>query len=228
MRILTLAALSLCFMVGCSNVIRSGLLNSNSIFLPPSADRTVYIQMHNISENQQVTLSGVATRLAAKGYPVVKNPEQARYWLQASIVYCHKAGTGVTAEQVVQSGFGSGIGREGAALAGVNPFMGSGEAVPDMTAVMTQMRSVMASMGTPMGSPPEEGVLYLCAADVQVTERVNAEAATLQTGQMQSGAGASNVHRVRMVASVRQKRLRIEEATPIIQEKLSTGLAGLF
>lgn len=227
MRILALA-FSLCLMIGCSNVIRSGLLNSNSIFLPPSSDRTVYVELHNISENQQVTLSGVATRLAAKGYQVVKNPEQARYWLQASIVYCHKAGMGVTAEQVVQSGFGSGVGRGGTALAGMNPFMGGGETVPDMTAMMAQMRSAMAGMGAPMGPPPEEGVLYLCAADVQVTERMKAGTAPQQTGQMPSGAGVSNVHRVRMVASVRQKQLRIEEATPIIQEKLSTGLAGLF
>jgi TraT complement resistance protein len=33
---------------------------------------------------------------------------------------------------------------------------------------------------------------------------------------------------MRSVAHVLQKELNIDEATPIIQEKLSTGIAGLF
>ena len=36
------------------------------------------------------------------------------------------------------------------------------------------------------------------------------------------------VQQMRMVGHVRQKDLDIPEATPIIQEKISTGIAGLF
>jgi hypothetical protein len=36
------------------------------------------------------------------------------------------------------------------------------------------------------------------------------------------------MQRMRMVGHVRQKDLDIPEATPIIQEKINTGIAGLF
>ena len=37
---------------GCSNIIRAGLMNSNTIFLDPNTNRTVYLQLRNTSENQ--------------------------------------------------------------------------------------------------------------------------------------------------------------------------------
>ncbi len=75
---------------GCSNVIRSGLMNSNTIFLDPNTNRTVYTQLRNASENQQVTLSEVNTKLRAKGYQLIQDPEQANYWIQAKVIYCHR------------------------------------------------------------------------------------------------------------------------------------------
>jgi hypothetical protein len=41
-------------------------------------------------------------------------------------------------------------------------------------------------------------------------------------------AAVQKVQKMRMVGHVRQKSLDIPEATPIVQEKLSTGIAGLF
>ena len=32
---------------GCSNIIRAGLMNSNTIFLDPNTNRTVYLQLRN-------------------------------------------------------------------------------------------------------------------------------------------------------------------------------------
>jgi len=45
------------------------------------------------------------------------------------------------------------------------------------------------------------------------------------TGQATTG---PKVQQMRMVGHVRQKDLDIPEATPIIQEKISTGIAGIF
>jgi hypothetical protein len=78
---------------GCSNVLWSGLMNSNSL-LPPSAERSVYLQTRNTSENQSVSLTDLSSRLSGKGYQVVKI-RLAGYWLQTQIVvYCHKAAAG--------------------------------------------------------------------------------------------------------------------------------------
>ena len=53
-----LFALFLCSLVtGCSNIIRSGLMNSNTVFLDPSMNRTAYLQLRNISENQNMMLA---------------------------------------------------------------------------------------------------------------------------------------------------------------------------
>ena len=94
----------LMLLTGCSNVIRSGLMNSNTIFLDPNTDRSVYTQFRNVSENQQVTLGEVNTKLTAKGYQLVQDPEQANYWIQAKVIYCHKAADGVTPESVAKAG----------------------------------------------------------------------------------------------------------------------------
>jgi hypothetical protein len=49
-------------------------------------------------------------------------------------------------------------------------------------------------------------------------------------GQPMAGQATTGpkVQQMRMVGHVRQKDLDIPEATPIIQEKISTGIAGLF
>jgi hypothetical protein len=47
---LPLALVTLLTLVtGCSNVIRSGLMNSNTIFLDPNTNRNIYTQLRNVS-----------------------------------------------------------------------------------------------------------------------------------------------------------------------------------
>ena len=69
-------------LTGCSNVVRSGLVNDRSILLPPSVARTIYIQIRNTSENQLVTPTAIPARLTTKGYQIVQDPSSAAYWLQ--------------------------------------------------------------------------------------------------------------------------------------------------
>jgi TraT complement resistance protein len=224
-RYILLLAMALSLTTGCSNVVRSGLLNSNSVMMPPGMERTIYVHTANISENQQVSLSGIATQLSTKGYQVVKDPAQAHYWLQARVVYCHKAKRGVSAESVAQTGFGAGIGSGGSAMA-AGGFMfgtsGGQQPMPDINAMMSM--AMAQGMGG-MKQPPPEGILYMCVADVLVTEQATPSKAA------QPVAGSNNqspTYTMRSVAHVLQKELNIDEATPIIQEKLSTGIAGLF
>ena len=101
---LTVLLLLITLTTGCSNIIRSGLMNSNTVFLDPSMNRTAYLQLRNISENQQITLTAVQTKLTTKGYQITKDPEQANYWIQAKVVYCHKGAEGVTPESVAKIG----------------------------------------------------------------------------------------------------------------------------
>ncbi|MBA3613342.1 MAG: hypothetical protein H0W49_10630 [Nitrospirales bacterium] len=220
---------------GCGNVLRSGLMNDTSILLPPNNEKTIYVEARNTSENQNVTPTDLATRLKAKGYQVLADPQQAAYWLQTQIVYCHKAGDHVTPETVAKSGFGSGLGSGGTplqtaigtgandmmngllgAMGGMAGGMGAMGGMPDINAMMAQ-----AMRGGGMGQPPPkpEGITYLCVADILVTERGAGE----QVASVQP-----KTYKMRSVAHVLQKEVNVEEATPILKEKFTTGITGPF
>lgn len=221
---------------GCSNVIRSGLMNSNTIFLDPNTTRTVYTQLRNTSENQQVTVNEVNNKLTTKGYQLVQDPEQANYWIQAKVIYCHKAADAVTPEAVAKAGPGAGISSGGAVMASAaDPMAGGMAGMPDMGAMMRQAMAMsggggglggMAGFPGMQAPPKQDGVTYLCVADVQITDRKIGRAIGQPAGA-QSSNGAK-VQQMRMVGHVRQKSLDIPEATPIVQEKIATGIAGLF
>lgn len=222
---------------GCSNIIRSGLMNSNTIFLDPNTNRTVYTQLRNASENQQVTLNELNAKLTAKGYQLVKDPEQANYWIQAKVIYCHKAAESVTPESVAKAGAGAGISSGGTTMVSAGDMsgggmgagmMGMGGGMPDINAMM---RQAMAGGGGFPGmqmqqAPKEDGITYLCVTDVQITDRKLGKTIGAPVGGQ--NASSPKVQQMRMVGHVRQKDLDIPEATPIIQEKVSTGIAGLF
>ena len=222
---------------GCSNVIRSGLMNSNTIFLDPNTTRTVYTQLRNTSENQLVTLNEVSNKLTTKGYQVVQDPEQANYWIQAKVIYCHKAADAVTPEAVAKAGPGAGISSGGTSMMSAGgDESGMGMAgMPNMGAMMRQAMAMSGGRGgfggmagfPGMQPPPkEDGVTYLCVADVQITDRKLGKSIGRPTGGQASG--GEKVQLMRMVGHVRQKSLDIPEATPIVQEKIATGIAGLF
>ena len=229
----------LLMLTGCSNILRSGLVNDSSILLPPGAARTIYVQIRNTSENQTATPTDIPSRLQAKGYHVVADPMEAAYWLQTQVIYCHKAGDGVRPEAVAKAGFGAGIGSGGTPLANAGGFdidamggmfsgmpgggvhaqamrvMAMGEGgMPDMNAMM---RMAMNGRGGYPGlaqPQPSGDVIYLCVADVLVTE--------------QGKNGPARTYKMRSVAHVLQKHLNIEEATPIVREKFGASITGAF
>ncbi len=234
----TCLVLAVILTTGCSNIIRSGLMNSNTIFLDPNTNRTIYTQLRNASENQQVALNEVNAKLTTKGYQLVQDPEQANYWIQVKVIYCHKAADGVTPESVAKAGPGAGISSGGTMMAS-SSSMGNESAMgmagmPDMGAMMRQAMAMSGGggfggmSGLPGMQPPpkEDGVSYLCIADVQITDRKIGKSIGRSAGA-QSASGAK-MQQMRMVGHVRQKSLDIPEATPIVQEKIATGIAGLF
>jgi hypothetical protein len=235
----TFCVLLLTLTTGCSNVIRSGLMNSNTIFLDPNTNRNIYTQLRNVSENQQVTLNELNTKLAAKGYQLVQEPEQANFWIQAKVIYCHQAADGVTPESVAKAGPGAGISSGGTAMVSTGSIgdeTARGIAgMPDMGTIMRQAMAMSGGRagfggmsGIPNMQPPpkEDGVTYLCIADVQITDRKIGKSIGQPVGGQPSA--GSKVQQMRMVGHVRQKSLDISEATPIVEEKISTGIAGLF
>ena len=72
---------------GCaSNIKDTDLLASNTLMLPPTTANTVFLQNRNSSDNQAVTLSDLGSRLTAKGYRVVQDPNTAYYVVLTNIM----------------------------------------------------------------------------------------------------------------------------------------------
>ena len=114
------------------------------------------------------------------------------------------------------------------------PGMGAmpmGGGMPDMNVLMAQAMAMSGGRGGFPGmqmqqAPKEDGVTYLCVTDVQITDRkIGKPLGHPTTGQATTG---PKIQQMRMVGHVRQKDLDIPEATSIIQEKISTGIAGMF
>ncbi|MFO0769262.1 MAG: complement resistance protein TraT [Nitrospiraceae bacterium] len=127
---------------------------------------------------------------------------EAAYRLQTQVIYCHKAGEGVRPEAVAKAGFGAGIGSGGTPLANAGGF--DMEAMGGMSAGMpggglnAQAMRAMAMGGgcdaghecydahgderprrvSRMAPPPQsDDVIYLCVADVLVTEQAKKRSA---------------------------------------------------
>src|SRR4051812_10740330 len=111
MRYLALSLLlSLPITAYAGNIKDTDLITSNTFFLSPSTGKTVFIQARNSSDNEGVSLTDLGSRLTAKGYQVIQDPEAAHYILLANIVYCSVTKPEMPVENIVAGGYGSGIG----------------------------------------------------------------------------------------------------------------------
>ena len=172
---------------GCAaNVRDTDLLASNSLMLPPSTARTVFLQNRNASDNQAVSLHDLRARLNLKGYEVVQDPQAAGYVVLTNIVYCNQTKVELPVEDLVAGGYGSGIG--GSIMSGLHGLTG----VADL-----QITELARTGGTLPVSPP-------------------------------GTTPPAGVYQTRLAASVYQKKLDEQEATPLVQQRLSAAVAGHF
>lgn len=76
---------------------------SETVWLEPSSERTVFLQIKNTSDKDMSGLqSKITEAVKAKGYQVVTSPDKAYYWIQANVLKAdkwtfvsHKAGSAV-------------------------------------------------------------------------------------------------------------------------------------
>ena len=212
------------------NIKDTDLITSNTFFLPPTAANTIYIQTRNSSDNQAVSLHDLGTRLAAKGYQIVQDHTAAHYVLLANIVYCNVTKPELPVEAMVAGGYGSGFGSS--MMSGLNSLAGmAGMAGPQGAAVemgLSAIGGIGSAVGSLFGGPSTpkmpDDVNYACVADVQITEQGVGSAALVSTGAVQQ----PGVYQMRLAASVHQKKMKEEEATPLLQQKLSAAVAGNF
>lgn len=213
------------------NIKDTDLISSNNFFLPPSTQKTVFIQARNSSDNQEVSLHDLGARLTAKGYQIVNDPDRAHYVVLANIVYCNITKPEMPVEAMVASGYGSAFNTTMGAMQGLTsmasmagPYGAIGGAAASMGLSAIQGIGDLISSSSSGPKMPDD-VNYVCVADIQITEQ---RGLALPTG-MKSGTGQEpGVYQTRLAADVHQKKLKEAEATPLLQQKLSAAVAGNF
>ena len=64
---------------------------SQTIWLEPSSEKTVYIQVKNTSDKDMSNLQTLLSKeLTDKGYKVTSSPDTAYYWIQANVLKADK------------------------------------------------------------------------------------------------------------------------------------------
>jgi hypothetical protein len=226
---------------------------SASVFLQPTKDRTIYVVTRNTSGNPDVELVGLASRLAARGYQIVDDPDRAHTLVQVNTVYCDKSKPGTTLDTVLAGGFGSAIGSAAGTAAALS---GTGlRSIPIAGAVGGLVGAGLAKA--------TEDTVYVCAADVQLTERtdevVQQQVTTTVSPTPQAAAGVQGllgglnqqsltppavpgisqnvtevrsgkqrVHQTRMVAGAQQMWLNLKDASVALRDRLEEAIAGLL
>lgn len=213
------------------NIKDTDLITSNYFFLPPSTQKTVFIQTRNSSDNQEVSFHDLGARLSAKGYQVVTDPDNAHYVVLANIVYCNITKPEMPVEAMVASGYGSAFNSAMGAMQGLTsmasmagPYGAMGGAAASMGLSAIQGIGDLFSSSSSAPKMPDD-VNYACVADVQITEQRTVQ---LPSGMKMGSGQDAGVYQTRLAADVHQKKLDEAEATPLLQQKLSAAVAGNF
>jgi hypothetical protein len=217
------------------NIKDTDLIASNSFFLPPSMAKTIYIQTRNSSDNQGVSLNDLGQRLTAKGYEIVQDPSLAHYVVLANIVYCNLTKPEMPVETIVASGYGSGFGSS--MMSGLNGLTGMASMAGPQGAMagaaasmgLSAIQGIGSAVGSLFSGPSKpkmpDDVNYACVADLQITEQGAANSVSTPD---KPDAAQPAVYQMRLAADVHQKKMNEEEATPLLQQKLSAAVAGNF
>lgn len=143
---------------------------SETIWLEPSSEKTVYLQIRNTSDKDMSGLqSQITSELAAKGYRVTSSPDGAYFWIQANVLKAEKMDLR-EAQGFLKTGY------EGAAMgaalgAGITAYNSSSAGATLGVGLATGLIGMAADAMV-------EDVNYTMVTDLQISERSKAKVTT--------------------------------------------------
>ena len=197
---------------------------SETIWLEPSSEKTVYIQVKNTSDKDMSNLQTLlANDLSAKGYKVTSSPDSAYYWVQANVLKADKMDLR-EAQGFLKTGY------EGAAMGAA---LGAG-----ITAYNSNS-SIAAGLIGMAADAMVEDVNYTMVTDLQISERSKAKVTTdnvaaLRQGtsgiklQTSSAQGDRAKYQTRVVSNANKVNLKFEEAKPVLEAQLAKSVANIL
>ncbi|MCL6722995.1 complement resistance protein TraT [Klebsiella sp. T2.Ur] len=204
---------------------------SETIWLDPSNNRTVYLQIKNTSDKDMSGLQAkIASAVTAKGYQVVTNPDTAGYWIQANVLKADKMDLRES-QRWLSKGY------EGAATAAA---LGAG-----ITAYNSNSAGATLGVGLAAGlvgmaaDAMVEDVNYTMVTDVQIAERTSTKiqtdnVAVLRQGtfgakvQTSSETGNQHKYQTRIVSNANKVNLKFPEAQPVLEDQLAKSISNIL
>lgn len=206
---------------------------SETIWLEPSSEKTVYVQVKNTSDKDMSGLVGQVTQeIQSKGYTVVSSPDTAYYWVQANVLKADKMDLR-TANGFLSQGY------EGAAMGAA---LGAG-----ITAYNSSSAGATLGVGLAAGligmaaDAMVEDVNYTMITDLQISERSKEKnavttdnVAALRQGtsgvkiQTSTETGDRHKYQTRVVSNANKVNLTYEEAKPVLEAQLAKSIANIL
>lgn len=204
---------------------------SETIWLEPTSDKTVFLQVRNTSDKDMSGLqTQIASELTAKGYRVTSSPDAAYFWVQANVLKADKMDLRQT-QGFLSSGY------EGGATAAA---LGAG-----ITAYNSSSAGATLGVGLASGlvglaaDAMVEDVNYTMVTDLQISERSKAKVTTDNIAALRQGTSGMKVqtsteqgdrakYQTRVVSSANKVNLKFDEAKPVLEAQLAKSIAGIM
>lgn len=200
---------------------------SDTIWLEPAAanQKTVFVKISNTSGKNLNIEQKIVNTLSAKGYRIVNDPAEAKYWLQANILKVDK----INLDK--DSGFSDAV--LGAGIGGVLGAQRSGGAY---TALGWGLAG--AAIGT-LADALVDDTAYAMVTDILISEKTgrNVQNSTRNSvkqgnsGTMTSStSSSSNIEKysTRVLSTANQVNLNFNSAIPILEDELIKVITGIF
>lgn len=204
---------------------------SETIWLDPSSEKSVYVQVRNTSDQDMAGLQGeIANALTAKGYKVTGSPDGAYYWVQANVLKAEKMDLR-DAQGLLKTGYEGGV--MGAALgAGITAYNTSSAGATLGVGLATGLIGMAADAMV-------EDTNYTMVTDLQISERSKATVTTDNVAALKQGTSGIKLqtsseqgdrakYQTRVVSNANKVNLKFEEAKPVLEAQLAKSIAGIM
>jgi Enterobacterial TraT complement resistance protein len=210
---------------------------SDTVFLDPVGPdkKIVFVQIRNTSDKPFDIEGPIVTAIAARGYRVTLNPDEAQFRLLGNVLSVAKASP-TAADVALAGGYGGvlGGGAVGAAVGGAtHGWTGA--------AVGGAVGGVVGGLTETVANAAVKDVTYMVVTDIEITEKARLGVIVRQDSQQDSSQGvggrrtqtSSEVtdvkkYRTRIVSTANKANLDYEEAAPQLTQGLVRSVSGLF
>lgn len=198
------------FVNGCGTLsLETNVKMTRSVMLKPieKDKQSVFVSLKNISEEKLDMLPLLREKLKAKNYILADSPNNTDYVLMINILFANN----LKEAYAIQNAAGAGIATGIIAAAG------------DSGTKDSLVIGATAALATGLITKALEDETYRAVVDVTVEEkRDEAEFLSEVMGQ------GYKTHQTRVLAEAVQTNLKLEEALPILSDKVTTQISNIF